>query len=65
MTGGGLLVGVKWEMMKRNLNCAERGGLAELLDLEAANQVLTGRTEDHREVAQAFVEKREPVSCGR
>jgi 2-(1,2-epoxy-1,2-dihydrophenyl)acetyl-CoA isomerase len=52
-------------LMKRNLNCAESGGLAELLDLEAANQVLTGRTEDHREAAKAFVEKRAPMFIGR
>jgi 2-(1,2-epoxy-1,2-dihydrophenyl)acetyl-CoA isomerase len=52
-------------LMKRNLNCAESSGLAELLDLEAANQVLTGRTEDHREAAKAFVEKRAPMFIGR
>ena len=52
-------------LMKRNLNCAESSGLAELLHLEAANQVLTGRTEDHREAAKAFVEKRAPVFVGR
>jgi len=52
-------------LMKRNLNCAEISGLAELLDMEAANQVLTGRTEDHREAAKAFVEKRAPVFVGR
>jgi 2-(1,2-epoxy-1,2-dihydrophenyl)acetyl-CoA isomerase len=52
-------------LMKRNLNCAQTGSLSELLDLEATNQVLTGRTEDHREAARAFVEKRAPVFCGR
>ena len=52
-------------LMKRNLNCAESGGLAELLDMEAAHQVQTGRTEDHREAAQAFVEKRAPIFTGR
>ncbi len=52
-------------LMKRNLDCAESSGLAELLDLEAANQVLTGRTEDHREAAKAFVEKRAPMFIGR
>jgi 2-(1,2-epoxy-1,2-dihydrophenyl)acetyl-CoA isomerase len=52
-------------LMKRNLNCAESSGLAELLDMEAANQVLTGRTEDHREAAKAFVEKRAPMFIGR
>src|SRR6201984_1110466 len=52
-------------LMKRNLNCAESGGLAELLDIEAANMVQTARTEDHREAANAFVEKRTPVFTGR
>jgi 2-(1,2-epoxy-1,2-dihydrophenyl)acetyl-CoA isomerase len=52
-------------LMKRNLNCAESGGLAELLDMEAAHQVQTGRTEEHREAATAFVEKRAPIFAGR
>jgi 2-(1,2-epoxy-1,2-dihydrophenyl)acetyl-CoA isomerase len=52
-------------LMKRNLNCAESSSLAELLDMEATNQVHTGRTEDHREAANAFVEKRVPVFSGR
>jgi len=52
-------------LMKRNLNCAESSGLTELLDMEAAHQVQAGRTEDHREAARAFVEKRAPVFTGR
>ena len=52
-------------LMKRNMNYAESGGLSELLDMEAAHQVQTGRTEDHREAATAFVEKRTPIFTGR
>ena len=50
--------------MKQNMNFIESGTLADLLDMEAANQVQTGRTEDHREAARAFVEKRAPVFVG-
>ncbi len=52
-------------LMKRNFNAAENGTLDELLDLEARHQVETGQTEDHREAARAFVEKRVPVFRGR
>jgi 2-(1,2-epoxy-1,2-dihydrophenyl)acetyl-CoA isomerase len=51
--------------MKRNMNAAESGTLGELLDLEAWHHSRTGLTEDHREAARAFVEKREPVFKGR
>ena len=51
--------------MKRNLNAAESGTLKELLDLEAWHHTRTGATDDHREAAQAFVAKREPVFRGR
>jgi 2-(1,2-epoxy-1,2-dihydrophenyl)acetyl-CoA isomerase len=48
-------------LMKQNFNAAENGSLAQLLDLEARRQVETGRTEDHKEAARAFVEKRAPA----
>jgi 2-(1,2-epoxy-1,2-dihydrophenyl)acetyl-CoA isomerase len=51
--------------MKRNMNAAENGTLKDLLDLEAWHHTRTGMTEDHREAARAFVEKREPVFKGR
>jgi len=52
-------------LIKCNMNCAENAGLAEVLDIEAVHQVQTGRTEDHREAARAFVEKRTPIFAGR
>jgi len=52
-------------LMKQNFNAAENGTLAELLDLEARRQIETGKTEDHKEAARAFVEKRAPVFVGR
>jgi 2-(1,2-epoxy-1,2-dihydrophenyl)acetyl-CoA isomerase len=51
--------------MKENLNRALTGTLEEALDLEATHHLHTGLTEDHREAAMAFVEKREPVFRGR
>src|SRR5437870_1154911 len=51
--------------MKRNMNAAETGTLAELLDLEAWHHSRTGLTDDHREAARAFVDKRPPVFRGR
>ena len=51
--------------MKRNFNAAESASLKELLDLEAWHHTRCGLTEDHREAARAFVEKREPLFRGR
>ena len=56
---------VAYRYMKRNLNAAESGTLHDLLDLEAWHHSRCGMTEDHREAAKAFVEKRQPVFRGR
>jgi 2-(1,2-epoxy-1,2-dihydrophenyl)acetyl-CoA isomerase len=56
---------IAYRYMKRNLNAAESGNLKDLLDLEAWHHTRTGFTEDHREAARAFVEKREPEFKGR
>ena len=56
---------VAYRYMKENLNRAVHGELGECLDMEAAHHIHTGQTEDHREAAQAFVEKRQPVFKGR
>jgi 2-(1,2-epoxy-1,2-dihydrophenyl)acetyl-CoA isomerase len=52
-------------LMKQNFNAAETATLVEMLDLEARHQIETGRTDDHKEAARAFVEKRVPVFTGR
>ncbi len=57
---------VAYRYMKENLNRAASGAdVFECLDLEATHHVHTGLTEDHREAARAFVEKREPTFRGR
>ncbi|MGE0622256.1 MAG: enoyl-CoA hydratase-related protein [Pseudomonadales bacterium] len=55
-----------YRYMKENINRAAMGAdVLACLDLEATHHVHTGLTEDHREAAKAFVEKREPVFRGR
>jgi 2-(1,2-epoxy-1,2-dihydrophenyl)acetyl-CoA isomerase len=51
--------------MKQNLNHAVAGTLESTLDLEALHHTLSALTDDHREAAAAFVEKREPRFAGR
>lgn len=55
---------VAYRYMKENLERAVHGELGECLDMEAAHHLRTGLTEDHREAAKAFVEKRDPVFRG-
>jgi len=56
---------IAYRYMKRNFNAAETVTLGEALDVEAWHHTRCGLTEDHREAARAFVEKREPVFRGR
>jgi len=56
---------VAYRYMKRNFNAAETASLTQMLDLEAWHHTRCGLTEDHREAARAFVDKREPVFHGR
>jgi len=57
---------VAYRYMKENMNRAVTGAdVDDCLDLEATHHVHAGMTEDHKEAAKAFVEKREPVFKGR
>jgi 2-(1,2-epoxy-1,2-dihydrophenyl)acetyl-CoA isomerase len=56
---------VAYRYMKENLNRAVHGELGECLDMEAAHHLRTSLTDDHREAARAFVEKRQPEFRGR
>ncbi len=57
---------IAYRYMKENIGRALSGAsLEECLDMEATHHVHTGLTQDHRDAAQAFVEKRTPVFTGR
>ncbi len=57
---------VAYRYMKENINRALAGADVDTcLDLEATHHVHCGQTEDHRNAAQAFVDKRPPVFVGR
>lgn len=56
---------VAYRYMKENLNRAVHGEMGECLDMEAAHHIHCGQTRDHKEAAQAFVDKREPDFQGR
>ncbi|MBI3675080.1 MAG: enoyl-CoA hydratase/isomerase family protein [Proteobacteria bacterium] len=56
---------VAYRYMKENLNRAANGAWDDCMDLEATHHVHCAATDDHKEAARAFVEKREPVFKGR
>ncbi len=56
---------IAYRYMKENLNRAISGEVDDCLDLEATHHIHCAQTEDHRNAARAFVEKREPVFKGR
>ena len=57
---------VAYRYMKENFHRAAQGGDAiECLDLEATHHVHAGLTDDHKNAARAFVEKKQPVFTGR
>ncbi len=52
-------------LIKENLNRALKSTFAECLDAESAGIAEARRSEDHKEAATAFAEKRKPVFKGR
>lgn len=56
---------VSYRYMKENVNLAVRQDFRTILDREAFTHIRCGQTDDHKEGAAAFVEKREPVFKGR
>jgi 2-(1,2-epoxy-1,2-dihydrophenyl)acetyl-CoA isomerase len=54
-----------YRYMKENLNRAVAGELGDCMDLEVTHHVHSASTEDHREAALAFVDKRDPRFRGR
>jgi len=55
---------IAYRYMKENLNRAVHGEMGECLDMEAAHHIHCGKTRDHKDAVQAFVDKREPEFHG-
>jgi len=51
--------------IKQTMNLAETASLAEVMEVEALRHTHCRETEDHREAATAFAEKRTPRLAGR
>ncbi|MDW8048048.1 MAG: enoyl-CoA hydratase-related protein, partial [Chloroflexota bacterium] len=56
---------IAYARMKDNFVFGATHSLSETLTREAENHTFCGSTEDHRNAARAFVEKREPIFQGR
>jgi 2-(1,2-epoxy-1,2-dihydrophenyl)acetyl-CoA isomerase len=56
---------VSYRYMKENVRLASTQDYASLLDREALTHLRCAETEDHREGARAFVDRREPKFVGR
>jgi 2-(1,2-epoxy-1,2-dihydrophenyl)acetyl-CoA isomerase len=52
-------------LSKRVVNQATRLELSDAMEYEAQNQDIAGKTKDHKEAVQAFLEKRQPRFSGR
>ena len=52
-------------LMKQNLNASEYRSIDEAFQLEAENVIHSMNTEDHKQAAQAFLNKEKPVFTGR